>query len=426
MRCVRPVICLAVVAAFWIAGSRLPAQQAASPFRSAPASGTASWEQRVLRTGPAVAPAVLGAARHPVQSSGGNLWAPSRQVTYTTGRYLQEEEYLGQPNNEMLVEPIPRPDPTPHPHRAYDSHAPWPAAGADCAGCGDYPFEPGCGGCGEVVYGEPPCFGVGCFAGGWFEDFSAFAGVHGFKGPLDLGRNGNFGFHEGFNWGLPLGGPENVGVQFGFMATHSNFSGDQVVGFRESDRNQIFLTTGAFRRPPCGGLQGGVVYDYFHDNYYYGKLDLNQLRAELSYAQPGCEEIGVLASVGSASADVVIGGEELTVETTQLYQFFYRRYFESGGDGRIWFGFSGHGDGLIGGELMVPISDRWALANRFNYLIPKEPRGIEGQPEESWSVAMQLVWFPRGSARCASSSPFRPLFSVADNALMMFDLRDGP
>lgn len=42
---------------------------------------------------------------------------------------------------------------------------------------------------------------------GMLRDLTVFGGVHGFKGPLDQGRNGNFGFHEGVNLGGPLGDP---------------------------------------------------------------------------------------------------------------------------------------------------------------------------------------------------------------------------
>ena len=83
----------------------------------------------------------------------------------------------------------------------------------------------------------------------WARDLSVFAGIQGFKGPVDQGRNGNFGIHEGLNFGAPLFGIFDFGYQVGLEMAESNFSGDQVLGnLRQSDRNQLFFTGGLFHR----------------------------------------------------------------------------------------------------------------------------------------------------------------------------------
>ena len=46
------------------------------------------------------------------------------------------------------------------------------------------------------------------------------------------------------------------------------------------------------------------------------------------------------------------------LEPTNVFAFYYRRYFNGGGDGRIWLGLSGNGDGLVGGEIRVPMGKR--------------------------------------------------------------------
>jgi hypothetical protein len=124
-----------------------------------------------------------------------------------------------------------------------------------------------------------------------------FAGVHGFKGPTDLGRNGNFGFHEGLNFGAPLWDLWGYGYQAGFQAVHSNFAGNQAVQtdllprFDAADRNQIFFTAGLFKRPLGTGLQTGVAFDLFYDSYY-DRSTLYQIRSETALVLGDLREIG--------------------------------------------------------------------------------------------------------------------------------------
>ena len=245
-----------------------------------------------------------------------------------------------------------------------------------------------------------------------------FAGVHGFKGPVDQGRNGNFGFHEGLNLGIPLGDPWGTGFQAGVQAVHSNFSGDQVAGVRRNDRDQVFFTTGIFRRPVCGGLQWGVVFDYLHDSYY-DSADVAQIRTEISLTRRGCREIGFWAAFGSGEDDITVLQNTVSVEPIDVYALFYRRHFSGGGQGRVWVGLTNESDTLFGGEITVPLGTSWALENNFTYMLPKEGRGAGAQQDESWSVMMQLVWYPGRHAKCVRDSQFHPLMGVADNTWLL-------
>ena len=298
-------------------------------------------------------------------------------------------------------------------------------------GMGDEGCGPGCGVPGYPYYG--PGWGPHCAlerwwhcSSWWITKLSFFAGVHGFKGPADQGRNGNFGFHEGLNWGAPLGGPFGLGYQLGFQAAHSNFSGDQASSLvRTSDRDQIFFTGGIFRRAVCGGMQWGVAFDLLHD-VYYGTADLKQIRTESAWVFSGCREIGFWGNFG-------VGDDAFTFDLEQrltqpmgpadTYSVFYRRHFSGGGQGRFWAGLTGEGDALLGADCTVPLGTSWALENNFAYLIPEEGRGDGGQQEETWSVSIQLVWYPGRQARCVLSEPFHPLFGVADNSHFLLDDR---
>lgn len=288
--------------------------------------------------------------------------------------------------------------------------------GLECGGeCGGYPCPPGSG----AAYG-PGYYGGYC---GWLRELSLHAGIHGFKGPPDFGRNGNFGLHEGFNFGAPFGGPWGFGYQLGLNVVHSNFSGDQALFLRGAGRDQLFFTAGLFRRNPQGGWQWGAAFDLLHDSYYE-TANLSQVRSETSYVfGGGVREIGYFGMYGTGRDRIGrINNLQIEFEPTDLFAFFYRRHFSGGGSGRLWAGFTGGGDGLIGGDFHVPLgTGRWSLVNRFNYLAPRQGTGQGGLTEESWGVSIQLVFYPKQTARFAERSRFRPLFDVADNTLFMVD-----
>lgn len=293
---------------------------------------------------------------------------------------------------------------------------------ASCVSCGGDGCGSTCASGGACHAGCGACLAlVQCVAQQWLSSVDMFAGVQGFKGPVDLGANGNFGFHEGFNYGGPLGDPWGLGFQAGVQAVHSNFSGNQVVGLDSSGRDQVFFTGGVFRRAPCGGFQWGVAYDYLHDTYF-DVSDLGQFRTELSYLRVNHREIGFLGSFGGHDDRLLFiqGGNptENELESLDVYALFYRRHFTGGGQGRFWAGATADGDAILGADCSVPLGTSWALENAFTYVLPKEG-GVNGQDQETWAVAMQLVWYPGRQASCLRANPFRPFFSVADNGTMI-------
>jgi hypothetical protein len=303
----------------------------------------------------------------------------------------------------------------------------------------------GCNHCGAACDGEP-CDGPACGCGGpaccsgdmgyeifdgscgwWIKNLTVSAGAQGFKGPLDRGGNGDFGLNEGVGFSGPVGDPWNVGYQIGANFLQSNFIRPDPVTldtgetFRASSRDQAFVTAGIFRRALCGGLQGGVAYDYLHDNYYV-QYDLQQIRSDISWVFPCCE-IGYYGAYGVSTARPAGLNEKLA--PTDMFTVYVRHQFENGGEGRIWGGATGNGDGILGGELWIPLGRGFALENRVNFLIPNSTptsvRDNSGQERESWGLMIQLVWYPGRSALCQQRNPYRPLFSTADDSLFMVD-----
>jgi len=286
-----------------------------------------------------------------------------------------------------------------------------------------YPWGPG----GNFDNSELFRDGLGVCLINALSGFSFFAGIHGFKGPVDLGQNGNFGFHEGLNFGGPLGDPWGFGYQLGAQAVHSDLTGFRVDpangGPLESNgRDQIFFTGGIFRRAVCGGLQSGVVFDYLHDNYY-DKADLRQIRSETSYVfRDGVSEIGYWGAYGVNRERFIIPtrpSEFVFLQSNDIFAAFYRRHFTGGGQGRLWAGATGAGQGILGGEATVPLGTSWALENNFVYVIPKNSAANGGQVEEHWSVTINLVWYPGRAARGVFKNPFHPLLGVGDNSAFL-------
>ncbi len=289
------------------------------------------------------------------------------------------------------------------------------------------PYSP-CGPCGAYS-GESELFrdGLGVCLINALSGFSFFAGIHGFKGPVDLGQNGNFGFHEGLNFGGPLGDPWGFGYQLGAQTVHSDLTGFRVDPSNggpldTNGRDQIFFTGGLFRRAICGGFQGGVVFDYVHDSYY-DKADLQQIRSETAFVSPNrMWEIGYWGAYGLNRERFVIPtrpNEFVLLQPNDIFAVFYRRHFSGGGQGRLWAGATGAGQGIIGGEATVPLGTSWALENNFVYVIPKTSAANGGQAEEHWSVSINLVWYPGRAARSVFKDPFHPLFGVGDNSALL-------
>lgn len=287
----------------------------------------------------------------------------------------------------------------------------------------------GCGGCGPArgFCGPAGCdHGCGCARPACIalclpacRTFDAFWGVHGFTGPVNEGGTGSFGFHEGFNIGTQL--PHlfcgQWGAQVGVRGVHSNFSGSNV---STESRNQLFLTTGIFRRADCG-LQGGVVLDYLEEDWHVDS-QLLQLRGEASWVMRCRAELGVLFRSGVEDDAAMANNELMMAEVTDAYAVFYRHRFLPCGDGeaRIYAGFSGESDGLLGGDFRLPLTHTLSVEGGWTYLIPDEATNQGGALNESWNVFLGMSWKP-GSLHRGARHFYRPLFRVADNGSFMRD-----
>jgi hypothetical protein len=221
-----------------------------------------------------------------------------------------------------------------------------------------------------------------------------------------------------------------LSLQVGARFTQSNLSGAE---FTPDNRNQTFVTGGLFRRVDCG-LQGGIAMDYLSEDWYLD-TDLSQLRGEISWVFPCSHELGFWFTQSSDNqtatsrifiTPAVAANVTETWEATDLYAFFYRHHFAQwpGATARAFAGWSGESDGLIGADTHIPLGGDWALQAGFTYLVPEEDKGPvgAGNEQESWNVAISLVWYPC-SGRAMAKSYNAPLLNVADNGSFMVDRR---
>jgi hypothetical protein len=313
------------------------------------------------------------------------------------------------------------------------------------------PEEGGCangncaaGGCSAGGCCDGSCSSCGCDGNGWgrnacntfgnwcrmdaFRDFTLYAGVQGFKDPADLGENGDFGFHEGVNWGMPLWGCSGVGIQLGAEIDHSDLAPEATV-FGDH-RNQYFLTGGVFYRPirECG-WQGGVVWDYLDDEFY-DSVKVGQIRGNLSYVIDWSEfGFEFAAGVHSETVNTLPPFDDIgrgSVYTpTDLYTLYYGRRLANGGEFKIYGGVANHLGGIVGSNLDIAISDSFSLEGDFSYVIAN--RVATGDiPGESVNLAFSLVWHPGCHARDTFDSAYRPLFNVADNSTFVVNRRTLP
>lgn len=343
--------------------------------------------------------------------------APAESVSSYPASGYPAESYpvtphqpLGVPQSDIVYED---PFSTPISHGGCDGGCGGACGGGCAAGptCG----APGVGGCGG-------CAGCGgAYGGGRFLDsMSIGLGVHGYKNMINRGDSGSFGFQESLNWGSPFISPLlQMNSQLGFRATQTDFSGSS---FTADSRSQFFVTGGFYKRN-YNGWQGGFVLDYLHDDWYT-TIDMAQIRGELSYAVPNGSSVGLTFATNVAGDETtsLLNGATFDEEweTHDIYTFFYEVQSNQNrrGKWRVWVGFTGESDGIIGSNFKIPLAGTWSLEPEFTYLVSDEPTGGSAQDEEAWNVAVNMVWYP---GRAFGNLNYRrlPLFDVAGNGSMI-------
>ena len=113
-----------------------------------------------------------------------------------------------------------------------------------------------------------------------------------------------------------------------------------------------------------------------------------------------------------------------TFQSVDQYLLYYRMHGLRGGEGRVYGGITDDVDGIVGADFLLPLTD--SLEPAAGVHVPDSRTAAAGTVaarEEAWNISINLVWHWHGHARSCHSSPYRPLFNVADNGYMIIDNR---
>ena len=307
-------------------------------------------------------------------------------------------------------------------------------AGCDCGGgsCG----SGSCGDIGESYFGDDCCGRGGCPEGPCFlnnfgkifRNAEYFGGFNAFRtnlftaldGSNNLVDDSSHGLFAGFNLGVPLC-RLSCGFfsgQFGVRTVNTNFGG---AAFTDDDRNQIFITTGIYRRVDHG-LQLGVVADILREEWF-SDVDLVQVRGEIGYVWQGGTSLGFRFATNTEDdvTEGVFNNEFFSdnlVTSNDWYRFFLRHEIARGGYGEIYGGWTDNEQGIVGLDFDFPITDRIAFQSGFTYYlsddeIPADQGFLGGEPNDSFNIFVGFSLRPSGRSYYRNYD--RPLFDVADN-----------
>ena len=258
---------------------------------------------------------------------------------------------------------------------------------------------------------------------GIFENMQLNLGILGFRNTVSNLEQGNFGLDLGLNWATPNSLLFGLSAQAGGHFVQSSSEGIEINGSTiGDDRSQFFWTSGIFHRGDC--WQFGAVYDSLNDNYYE-KFTLGQVRVELSKKLFCDLDFGFRGAFAIDDELVniwrldTLKQEKEQATAISWYSLFLRKYFEWGGEGMIYGGVTDTNDGLVGGQIEVPISDNIALKNSFSFVFSSENNRWNAIFDQTWNVSATFVFYLNGGARENSSNPLRPLFEVADNGTFL-------
>lgn len=293
----------------------------------------------------------------------------------------------------------------------------------DCGSCGRI------GGCSPELIGDCWLFGLGKI----FRQGEYFAGAQAFQAaafqvPQLQDRLGDcsFGFYAGTNVGIPLCRLTCglVSGQIGVRTVQSDYSGDL---FASDNRDQLFVTTGLYRRVDYG-LQFGVVMDYLRENWFT-QVDLIQLRGDLAWVYPSGHAFGFrfAENVQDDLTDGILNGArffDMQTSTYDQYRFYFRNGCVNGGWSDFFLGWTDEQHVIGGMEYDIPVSECWALQSGFTYFFPQDtPQAgaLAGNSNDAWNVFVGLTWRPQG--RCWYRNYDQPILPVADNGSMVLRRR---
>jgi hypothetical protein len=328
-----------------------------------------------------------------------------------------------------------------------------PVEGGPCPVCNGA----GCAACDSRLFNRPcpdPCPRVG-----WF----GFAGADSWRGVSDGTHQNNNGFSTGLNGGVPLPwlGTYGIGGQLGASYGGYDLNGQSVPAPGSSQvQQQIFITTGLFRRPDAQIPFGfGFVHDWMLNDMFgtfANSPTISQWRMQVGYAFNALNEIGVWGAVRDRGASKTLpggGGILALPASTQSYQainqvnlFWHHKWQRFGGDSWMYVGVPDQtrlnqtgspfpagsggslGEFILGGNWLVPISDCVSMYANTVYMKPSAHPGIQANgaiasAQEFWNFSVGLAFYPQRAARSTTVAgrTWMPYMPLANNGSFFVD-----
>lgn len=288
---------------------------------------------------------------------------------------------------------------------------------------------------------------------GWY----GFMGVDSWRGVTTGTYQSNNGFAGGLNGGVPLPwlGTYGFGAQFGGSYAAYDFNGQSSPPPGSSEvMQQIFLTTGFFRRPdqrvPIGF---GIVQDWMIANSYgtySNSPTVGQVRMQIGYAFNPLNEIGLWGAVHDfdSNKNVAAPGVPAMMQTyraiNQLNLFWHHKWLLFGGDSWMYVGVPQQsrlpettfpagtggslGEFILGANWMAPLNDCVSLYANTVYMKPSahagtQPNGAEAAAQEFWNISFGLAIYPQRAARSTTvgGRQWMPYMPLANNGNFFVD-----
>jgi hypothetical protein len=138
----------------------------------------------------------------------------------------------------------------------------------------------------------------------------------------------------------------------------------------------------------------------------------------MSFLTCSGNEFGFFGTYGVRNDEAFIGGVPQPLVPNDIYSLFYRHTTRYGGQGRVLIGATAQSLPVLAADFRVPMSNRCDMVGGFTYVVPDEGQNNNGQQDESWNLSMNIVFYFGRMKEGIHNTPFRPLFSVADNGAL--------
>ncbi len=281
----------------------------------------------------------------------------------------------------------------------------------------------------------------------WF----GFAGVDSWRGVSDGTYQSNNGFSSGVNGGAPLPwlSAYGFGAQFGGSYGIYDLNGQSKPIQSPETQQQIFVTTGFFRRPdehvPFGF---GIVQDWMFNNgfgTFANSPTIGQLRMQVGWAFNPLNEIGVWGAVHDIDSTKVNsnGANQTYRSINQLNVFWHHKWLLFGGDSWGYVGVPQQsrlpessspagtggslGEFILGSNWLVPLSDCVSMYANTAYMKPSAHAGTQNgataAAQEFWNISVGLAIYPQRAARSTSVAgrQWMPYMPMANNGNFFVD-----